>query len=159
MWRNLYPLNYVLLCKTKKIQVKGRSNSSKTTTPSKSLKHRFEVENEFKDDHALEEFKDESEFNDDHAFEEFEVENGFNRVRKFIWLIFIYYKSDPIRSENLFDWSTTSQRSQADRVRKFVRLIFIYYKSEVSDRSGPEIVTDLHLLQIRGLRPTPRRDR
>ena len=109
MWRNPYPLNYVLLCKTKKIQVEGRSNSSKTTTPSKSLKHKFEVENEF---------KDESESNDNHALDEFEVENKFNRVWKFIWLI------------------------------------FICCKSEVSGRSGPEIrSTDLHLLQVRGLRP------
>ena len=70
------------------------SNSSKTTTPSKSLKHRFKVKKEFKDDHAFEEFEDESQFNDDNAFQEFEVENEFDRVQKFVRLIFIYYKSE-----------------------------------------------------------------
>ena len=64
-----------------------------TTTPSKSSKHRFEVKNEFKDDHAFEEFEGESEFNDNHAFEEFKVENEFDRVQKLVRLIFIYYKS------------------------------------------------------------------
>ena len=39
---------------------------------------------------------------DDHTFEEFEGENAFDRVRKFVQLIFIYYK-----------------RSQADRVWEF----------------------------------------
>ena len=58
-----------------------------------------------------------------------------------------------IASGNLFDWySTTYKRSQADRVQK-LRLIFIYYKSKVAGRSGQEIGTDLHLLQVRGLRP------
>ena len=57
-----------------------------------------------------------------------------NQVRK-LGLIFIYYK-----------------RSQANRVQK-LRLIFIYYKSEVAGRwLGQEIGTDLHLLQVRGLR-------
>ena len=65
-----------------------------TTMPSKSLKHRFKVKNQFKDNHAFEEFEDKSEFNDDHAFEEFKVENEFDRVPKFVWLIFIYYKSE-----------------------------------------------------------------
>ena len=65
--------------------------SSMTAMPSKSSEHRFEVENEFKDDHVYEEFDDESKFNDVHALEEFEVENEFGRVRKFVRLIF--YKS------------------------------------------------------------------
>ena len=82
-----------------------------TTMPSKSLKDRFKVENEFSDDHAFEEFK--NEFQDDHNFEEFEF--------------------------------------QADWVRK-LGLIFIYYKSEVAGRSGQEIGTDLHLLQVQCLR-------
>ena len=47
---------------------------------------------EFKDDHAFEEFEDVSEFNGDHAFEEFKFENKFDRVRKFVRLIFTYYK-------------------------------------------------------------------
>ena len=49
---------------------------------------------EFKDDHAFKELKDESEFNDDHAFEESKVKHEFDRVRKFVRLIFIYYKSE-----------------------------------------------------------------
>ena len=33
---------------------------------------------QFKEDHAFEEFKDKSEFNEDHTFEEFKVESEFN---------------------------------------------------------------------------------
>ena len=57
---------------------------------------------------------------------------------------------------NSFDWSssTTSQRSQANQVWKSVWLI--YYKSE--GWSCPEIGTDIHLPQVKGLRPTARRD-
>ena len=88
----------------------------------------------------------------DHGFEEFEDKREFNdktpsKSSK--------SKTSSIRSGN-WDWSspTTSPRSQvADQVLK-LGLIFIYYKSEFSCcRSGPEIGTDLHLLQVRGRRP------
>ena len=119
--------------------------SSMTTTPSKSSKHRFEVENEFNDDHAFEEktkassmtttplksskhwFEVENEFKDDHVFEEIKDESEFNDDHAF----------EEFKVETEFDW-----------VQKFIRLIFIYYKSEVSGRSGPEIQT----------RPAPRID-
>ena len=60
-------------------------------------------------------------------------------------------KTTLIRSGNLFDWSS----SQADQVRK-LELIFINYKSKVAGRSGQEFGTDLHLLQVRGRRPSIR---
>ena len=113
------------------------------------LESRRSVE-QFKDDHAFEEFKDESKFNDDqvapesrrlveqfkddHAFEEFEVENGFDQVRK-LRLIFIYYKSEVAGRFGLEICLTDLQLQ------------------EVSGRSGQEIGTDLHLLQVRGRRP------
>ena len=56
----------------------------------------------------------------------------------------------PLKSSETKSKSTTSQRS--DWVRK-LGLIFTYYKSEVAGQSGQEIGTDLHLLQVRGLRP------
>ena len=84
----------------------------------------FEEDNKFKDDLTFKEF--ENEFKDDHAFEEFENE----------------FKDDHTFEEFEF---------QADRVWK-LGLIFTYYKSKVSGRSGQEIGTNLHLLQIRGLR-------
>ena len=103
---------------TKKIQVDPESWTSVEQFEDNRAFEVFEEDNEFKDDHAFEEFTNESEFNDDHALEDFEVENQFHQVRK------------------------------------FVRLIFIYYKSEVAGcRSGLEIGTDLHLLQVQGLRP------
>ena len=80
--------------------------------PSKCSKHRFEVENEFKDDHAFEEFEDESEFNDD------QVEGRLNSSKMTMPL-----KSSSFRTfgSGNWDWSssTTSPRLQADRVWKF----------------------------------------
>ena len=94
----------------------------------------FEDENEFKANHAFEEFKDKSEFNDDHAFEEFEGENEFDQVRK-LGLIFIHYKSE------------VPGQSGPEICLPDLQL------QEVSGRSGLEIGTDLHLLQVRGRRP------
>ena len=68
--------------------------SSMTTTPLKSSKHGFEVKNEFKDDHAFEEFEDESKFNTTTTSNSSNFENEFDRVRKSNRLIFIYYKSE-----------------------------------------------------------------
>ena len=83
------------------------------------------VVEQFKDDHAFKEF--ENKFKGDHAFEEFENE----------------FQDDHAFKEFEF---------QADWVCKF-GLIFTYYKSVVTGRrSGPEIGTNLHLLQVQGCR-------
>ena len=134
--------------KTKKIQVDSERQRS--------------VE-QIKDDLAFEEFEDESEFNDDHAFEEFEDKKNSSRSAKVEGRSNEQFEDNHVfeefkdKSEFNDDhasksWetktkSTASQRS--DQVWK-LGLIFIY-KSEVAGRrSGNEIGTDLHLLQVRG---------
>ena len=100
-----------------------RIKSSKTTTSSKTKKIQVNPESR----------RSVAQFEDDHAFEEFEFQA--DRVWE-LGLIFTYYKARP----------------QADQVRK-LGLIFTYCKSKVSGRSGQEIGTDVHLLQVRGCRP------
>ena len=110
-------------------KVEGRSNSSITITPSKSSKAKASsmtpkskvgltiqrrpsrrLVEQFKNDHAFEEFEEDNKFKDDHAFEEFKNkfkdDNAFegfefqaNRVQKFVQLIFNHYKrsqADPV---------------------------------------------------------------
>ncbi len=59
----------------------------------------------------------------------------------------IQVNTESRRSVEQFEDDHTFEESQADRVWK-LGLIFIYYKSEVAGRSGQEIGTDLHLLQV-----------
>ena len=90
-------------------------------------------------------------------------------VRKFLWLIFNYKRSQADRVQKLrlifsyyksevsadlvrkFVWLIYNyKRSQADRVRK-LGLIFTYYKSEVSGQLGPDIcLTDFQLQKVSG---------
>ena len=87
-----------------------------------------------------------NEFKDDHAFEEFDNEFKI-RVRKF-GPIFIYKSkkmSSKFGSRNSDRCSSTSPRSQT-------------WLTGNSGRSGPEIRSDWSSSTTRGLRPTPKRD-
>ena len=136
---------------TKSIRkVEGRSNSSKTTTPSKSSKTKASSMTTT----PLKSSKSKtSSIGSGNSFDWYSSTTSqrsqAEQVRKFIRLIFNYYKrswADRVQKfvGLIFNYY---KRSQADKVRK-LGLIFTYYKSEVSGRSGLEIRT----------RPTPRRD-